>query len=452
MRYQIALALMILGHAISTNELQDRLQDNVTTVSRPQSTLLMCTSELEHLTHGGTGVVVADSSRTLAATGWRVMIVLDSENKSPHIFKAWLAHAKHEWSIAHDDTALALIRLSDLAVDTVPPNAPMPLIIWHKSRQWARALQRIKHPYDAVEFCDYGAPAYHTLLWRLKYPGDSWDARLMIWIRTHGLHQAIIDRHHSHGLDSVYRMEVRALQLADAVIANSPGIGWAYRRDHELDPSRLYVIPPTLGTLKSGLLESIDDRPPINFSRNRNILIYGKLQRVKGPELAARAIVQVMRALADDWHGDVIFAGDDVPCDVNPRINMSACILLSDVPQKLRPRVHFTERLTRGSLGSFAARERIRFVILPSRYETFCLAAHEAYHFGIPVVLPRLPAYEGYFADRNSLMFAAGSVEDLARVVTLLLLHDDLVDRIVASSTPIIYPDPAQGYRRLIDG
>lgn len=47
--------------------------------------IIFCTSELEHLTAGGAGVVVADSARALVLAGWRVLIVIDiDDNGSAH--------------------------------------------------------------------------------------------------------------------------------------------------------------------------------------------------------------------------------------------------------------------------------------------------------------------------------------------------------------------------------
>lgn len=104
--------------------------------------------------------------------------------------------------------------------------------------------------------------------------------------------------------------------------------------------------------------------------------------------------VRVMRELGSAWRGVVVFAGDDMPCDVDARMNMSDCVMSTEVPDDLRFRFRFVGRIRRGTLGRFAIKERIRFVILSSRYETFCLAAHETAYFRLPVVLPRLHAYE----------------------------------------------------------
>lgn len=430
--------------------------------SNHQPTLVMCTSELEHLTAGGAGVVVADSSRALIAAGWHVIIVLDIEGETETrlSLKRWLNIARNEWSAVsktHEAAALDLFRLSDLATERAPSNAPLPLLLWHKSHQWARALRRVEKSFHAVEFWDCGAPSYHALLQRrLEFELRSADISFSnyrpsytkIWIRTHGLHQDIINQSHheaSQGLNAIYRMETRALQLADAVIANSPATGRAYRTRHRLDQNRICVIPPTLATMSR---PPKDDKQQSRPSLHHNVLVYGKVQRVKGPDLAARAVVRVMRELGNAWRGVVVFAGDDMPCDVDSKRNMSDCILFNDIPSDLHYRFRFVGRIRRGALGTFSSKERIRFVILPSRYETFCLAAHEAAYFRLPVVLPRLPAYEEYFVDGvNAITFIASSVDDLTRAVRSFISDDDVVDRIARAPHSIRYPDPAQGYQ-----
>jgi len=438
-------------------------------------TVIFCTSELEHFTSGGAGVVVADSARSLSLGGWRVLIVLDVVGDAQAALDTWRQRAIQTWGPASKPFKLdiELFLLSDLAKHAGFQHRAMNLMIWHKSEQWARAIKQIAGHIDAIEFWDCGAPAYHTLLWRLmdtrRYssaaPGTN-SSSPQIWIRTHGLHQAIVGGE-DIALTSLFSMEKRALQLADAVIANSPGVAREYQTKHNLDPGRIAVIPPTLGTLatyddphrvfqhlshdSTKTRSSIGAHTSIlpKITDQKNILVYGKLARVKGPDIAAKAIVRVMRELSSSWSGSVVFAGDDVPCDIEPAIKMSTCILLSDVPPDFRHRFRFVGRVRRGALGSFAEEQRIAFVILPSRYETFCLAAHDAANFGLPVVLPRLPAYEGFFHDRqNALMFDGGSADDLARVCEMALSEGDLLRGIAGKH--LRYPNPLIGYHQLV--
>jgi glycosyltransferase involved in cell wall biosynthesis len=126
---------------------------------------------------------------------------------------------------------------------------------------------------------------------------------------------------------------------------------------------------------------------------------------------------------------------------------------LDSIPVDLRWRFRFTGRVRRGRLGLFARQARIRFAILPSRYETFCLAAHEAAFFGLQLILPRLPAYEAFFVDENgehAFMFNGGSVDDLARTVRLALEVEGGAGLAKQSATTINYPDPAKLYGPLI--
>jgi glycosyltransferase involved in cell wall biosynthesis len=545
-------------------------------------TIVMCTSELEHLTAGGAGVVVADISRALAAAGWRVVIVVDLEEavdgheKLRLALDSWLAQAKRAWVAAatavaatgkdekrheiqletlsqlllseeagvqvhdgHVDDRIIILASSSTSVlrqqnhhqpqhqqprqATTPAASSLPLILRRKSQQWSRALAQLeaRMAIDAIEFCDHGAPAYNTLLDRRRQQDSrAQDDRPAIWIRTHGLHQAILESNTTGAalatatadessssnardahLDVTFRMETRALQMADAVVANTLGIAREYQRLHALDPARIVVISPTLGTLPSNnrrQLESNDahhnggqgtmgldgaatiiasaasaavsprnsQSPQPRATIGQNVLVYGKLQRVKGVDLAAKALVQVMRDLGEAWQGTVIFAGDDMPCDTNSRPstantniinkNMSACILAeAQVPAALSGRFRFAGRIGRGTLGQFASAHSIRAVVLPSRYETFCLAAHEAAHYGLAAVLPNLPAYQGVFQDGDTaLLFRPGSVDDLARVIKCAILDDALTSKIARGAAHLFtlarYPDPAAGYARLL--
>lgn len=422
--------------------------------------IVFCTSELEHLTSGGAGVVVADSARALFQAGWKVRIILDVIGETQQNPDDWVARAKQEWGHIATRTTRAfdksprpdqdgdinLVLLStlaskshhcDVSVAKTPP--------WQKSMQWAAAIRPFRHLATAIEFWDYGGPAYFSLVERANQSSSQ------IWIRTHGTHQDIEEDDHSLHTSVVFHIEARALQLADRVIANTDGVARKYVARYGLDPRRIAVIPPTLGTLEA-LHGNINNAASSMRAGLKNVLVYGKLQRVKGPDLAASALVLAMQRLtSSQWNGTAFFAGDDMPCDDNANVNMSTCILASTVPKDLRARFRFVGRLKRGSLGSFAAEHSIRFAVLPSRHETFCLAAHEAAYFGIPLVLPKLPAYEGYFTDnKGALMFEShsNSADYLSSAIHTALISDEWITNL---PPPIIYRDPSRRYMELVD-
>jgi hypothetical protein len=465
-----------------------------TTPQIPSRLIVFCSSELEHLTTGGAGVVVADTARALYRAGWHVVIIVDMIGTTQAALDRWAGSARNAWKRQRDGASaslpfpgkISLSLLSDLVggdgLSTPSSNQqqqqlklPLPQLVWQKSIQWSLAMEPYMDIADAIEFLDCGGAAYHTLLARkkndyLKRP----PPKTQIWIRTHGMHQAIATggaggakpdaaasvvqtsspppppRAIMHNY--MYTMETRALQMADVVIANSPGIAREYAHAYNLvDGQRVVVIPPTLGTLEDDITMGGTQHPAVpEYVRSpeyTNILVYGKLQFVKGPDIAAKAIVLAMRSLADTWKGSALFAGDDMPCDKDPAITMSQCIL-DTIPADLRPRFRFAGRVRRESLGQFATAERVRFAILPSRYETFCLAAHDAAYFGIQVILPRLPAYEGFFMDdgQNAIVFDRGSIDDLERAIKAALVTR------VNSSVMLdrhVYNDPAETYMRL---
>lgn len=120
-------------------------------------------------------------------------------------------------------------------------------------------------------------------------------------------------------------------------------------------------------------------------------------------------------------------------------------------PSRFAGSISFRGRVRRATIGAFATKQGIRFAIMPSRYETFYLAAHEAALFGHLVVLPRLPAYKGYYVDGHANTFICNSVDDLARVMKHVILDNSAVERIAKKSPSITYPDAAEGYRRMLD-
>lgn len=423
--------------------------------------MIFCTSELEHLTSGGAGIVVADSARALFQGGWHVLIILDVIGETEKSLEVWKSQAKLAWgrnrypehkgetfTTPSQGGDISLMLLSALTGDFDHRVQSA----WQKSLQWALAIDRFRDIATAIEFWDYGGPAYHSLIARTRNREHQHSPK--IWIRTHGTQQDIDGGGAPSNAfaETVFKMESRALQLADHVIANTHGIARQYVARYGLDPRRVIVIAPTLGTLEvSPAPGNLDYSASLTRLQSRNVLVYGKLQHVKGSDRAASALALAMQNMsARHWNGTVFFAGDDMPCDQNANINMSTCIRSSVIPSGLLPRFRFVGRIKRGSLGSFAATHRIRFAVMLSRYETFCLAAHEAAYFGIALLLPKLAAYEGYFVDKQGCMMfeASASAEELAGVIQTALETDQWMRNVRG---PITYLDPLQKYAEVID-
>src|SRR5262249_1054921 len=89
------------------------------------------------------------------------------------------------------------------------------------------------------------------------------------------------------------------------------------------------------------------------------------------------------------------------------------------IPPALRDRFHFHGPVEPSRLHELALSATL--AVVPSRIETFCLAAHELNWIGIPLVLSGLPALADYFRNAENCRTFDGTAEDLERVLEELL-------------------------------
>jgi glycosyltransferase involved in cell wall biosynthesis len=145
---------------------------------------------------------------------------------------------------------------------------------------------------------------------------------------------------------------------------------------------------------------AVDPQPPVPAAQNRPLVFTGRLEAYKGPQLLAAAAARL--ALP------VVFCGSG---PLEPEL------------RRLYPAARFTGWLP--PEGVLAELQGARAFVFPSVYrETFGLSAAEALARGIPVVASRGTAAEEFVHhDRNGLLFAHHSVDDLT--AQLRLLADD---------------------------
>ncbi len=177
--------------------------------------------------------------------------------------------------------------------------------------------------------------------------------------------------------------EKRVIAGADRILAPTP-----LEADHLVnlygaDRDRIRVVPPGVdGTLFAPRPKD-EARARLHLANARLLLFVGRLQPFKGPEVAIRALAEAV-ARAPQVAGDVVLAvvggstGRDAQHDQATRLmELAADIGVSDRVVFFPPQPH--ERLA----DFYSAAE---VVLVPSRSESFGLAALEAEACGTPVI------------------------------------------------------------------
>ena len=191
------------------------------------------------------------------------------------------------------------------------------------------------------------------------------------------------------------RVEGEMAQQADLLIASTADEGEDLINAYGADPERVFVVPPGADLSTFQPIDRAEARRNIGYSSGRLLLFVGRLERLKGVEIAIRALAM----LRDRDHDDVrlIVLGEDVrDGDESEKERLKAVASAVGV----RDRVDF--------LGSVAQHELPYFYsaadacVMPSYSESFGLVALEAQACGCPVVASGVSGLRSVVRDEVS--------------------------------------------------
>jgi glycosyltransferase involved in cell wall biosynthesis len=168
-----------------------------------------------------------------------------------------------------------------------------------------------------------------------------------------------------------------------------------------------------------------------------HVLFYGKLQSVKGVENFVRACLELARMRP---HLRFLLIGSDtrLPSGGSMREALRAAI-----GEELSDRFRFVDHIKREELPKFAAKALC--AVIPSRSESFCLAAHELHHLACPLVLSNIPAFRGAFRDESTaLLFEPDDLGSLVSAIERLAADPGLRERLASSK--LTYQSTSEAY------
>ncbi|HEX2029162.1 MAG TPA: glycosyltransferase [Nitriliruptorales bacterium] len=372
--------------------------------------LVFVTTELAALTPGGAGRLVASVAERLRAAGQpaTVVVVLDE-----------------------DADALTTGHPEDVVVVRAVSGAPTPFLARAQAAAEAVATLSRRHPLSRVEFTDFDGLGFVTLARR--------DAlglqRVALTVRLHGpvdlMAEAMGVAHDEWA--HVRVMERHVFRMADAVVVPSPPFVDLVAHRYGTEPDRIVVGEPPV---------DLPPAAPLRPARSPEFVALGRLGEVKGSHDLVDATLRVMdegrdltvRLLgADGW-------------SITARRPMRDW-LRERVPTRHRDRIRFEQPVNRSDLA--AAIASAWAVVIPSRFESFCLAAHEARGLGHALAVRDLPAFRPYFGAATGALVCDDTVDGLADALRRLSDQPDLVARLAAAPPPA-YADPLDAYDRAV--
>ncbi len=351
------------------------------------------TSELAPYTPGGAGTAVAELARRLA----------DEHQVTVVVVGVTLPPVDEPFTVVLVESADSMLARSEAA---------------------HRFLAAHPGEFDLVEFVDFDALAYDSLVDR---PGAGL-VDTTVGVRVHGPADLMFEAIGKvpPELVEIVARETEVFRMADMVLAASPSMRDLVVDRYGLAADRVLVAPPP-----------VTDPPwaEPNPSPTPEVVVFGRLGEVKGSHDALRQLLPLLDEFADLT---VRFVGGD-GWSVEAGRPMSEW-LRSMVPSSLENRVRFEGPIPRHLLGE--ALSTAWLVVIPSRFEGYCLAADEARRLGHPLVVRDIAGLRDRYSEATGAV-VVGS--DLAGGVRRLV-HDPLFRRRLADSPPPPVGDPLEPY------
>ncbi len=196
------------------------------------------------------------------------------------------------------------------------------------------------------------------------------------------------------------RVEGEIAQQADLLIASTADEGDHLISAYGANPERVFVVPPGVDLTTFQPIDRSEARRKIGYGSGRLLLFVGRLERLKGVEIAIRALA----LLRDRDHDDLrlIVLGEDAreggvrDGDESEKERLKAVASAVGV----RDRIDFLGSVAQHELPYFYAAADA--CVMPSYSESFGLVALEAQACGCPVVASGVSGLRSVVRDEVS--------------------------------------------------
>ena len=191
------------------------------------------------------------------------------------------------------------------------------------------------------------------------------------------------------------RIEGEIAQQADLLIGSTQDEADDLIKLYRADPDRVHVVAPGIDLATFQPFDRADARRKIGYGPGRLLLFVGRLERLKGVDVAIRALA----LLRDRDHEDLrlIVLGEDVrDGDESEKERLKAVASAAGV----RDRVDFLGSVAHHELPYFYAAADV--CVMPSYSESFGLVALEAQACGRPVVASGVSGLRSVVRDEVS--------------------------------------------------
>jgi D-inositol-3-phosphate glycosyltransferase len=207
---------------------------------------------------------------------------------------------------------------------------------------------------------------------------------------------------------------------ADRILAATPAEAGHLIELYDARPDRIRVVPPGVDGSRFRPGRRTEARRALGLEGSRVALFVGRLQPLKGPDVAIRGLAEAIR-LDRRATRDLVLVmvgGPSGPAALDELRDLAASLGVSDRLVLLPPRPH-------GEMPAVYAAADVALV--PSRSESFGLVALEAQACGVPVVASSVAGLRyvvghgqgGFLVSRDDASGVGGRVVDILRAPDL---------------------------------
>eukprot|EP00943_MAST-04B_sp_MAST-4B-sp1_P007254 g7254.t1 len=413
-------------------------------------TVVLTTYELKGVTPGGVGVLIDSLASEMLQRGFRVIILYDS--MSDYEVEKWAGGRKN----------LNVYSVTKMIFNSKNRNIRMQNTnnyqrgvsqrgetnkFVKKSIQWALAiieLYKVK-PFEVLEFFEYAGIGATYLYWR----GKGWLPKhipnnIHINVRIHGSLELIdLASNQIISIDRIERnlLERYAMAAADTVAFPVIALKNFYKKAVKLNFDNYVLSPPPM---KNALRHFKAEYAHFMPWKNKNILVLGKIQGIKGTEIIIKAVVYMFQQYPELksllFHID--FIGGEMR-DSDNGLNMKKYVKAL-IPNSLAHYFRFFGHKDPRDLPQLITKS-YRAAIIASKFESFCYSAHELHALGMPLIINDFVVFRTFFNEQNSYVWKLGNLTSLAYRLYEAIVDDFGIKRRYKSER-ITYNDAIRSY------